>query len=440
MKIRVRIFLWLWSLLWSLGTPLILGYLYLRARKDKAYVAKLGERFGFYQNSAPVDVWLHTVSLGELRSAVPLIFGFLSRKERVVITTFTPAGRREAERVFASAIAEGQLAVVWVPVETAWAWRRFLCQFRPRFGLVMEIEIWPRMIFAARAAQVPLFMCNAQYPSKSIKRDSKGLRLRQHIMSGFAGAFVKSELQARRFAAVGVQNIAITGELRFDQPVPEALVSGGFKARRALGLEGKRVVAFVSTIEGEDPVYIEAMKALLALHDNIVFVYVPRRPERFELVRKTLASSGLEVVMRSEILPNELNAQAQFVPLSSGTQVILGDSLGEMYFYLTLAQSVVVGGGFSPKGAHNIIEPLALGKPVFTGPETFTIEYPFTEAAEAGVAQSVVDARALVAALEAREQPTEAQIQAFFSEHSRAVPRFFAALPELLAAAEKTGR
>jgi 3-deoxy-D-manno-octulosonic-acid transferase len=440
MKMRVRIFLWMWSLLWSLGTPLIMGYLFLRARKDKAYGAKLAERFGVYKNSAPADVWLHAVSLGELRSAVPLIIGFLSRKERVVVTTFTPAGRQEAERVFASAIAEGQLAVVWVPVETAWAWRRFLRQFHPRFGLVMEIEIWPRMVFAARAAHVPLFMCNAQYPSKSIKRDSNGLRLRQHIMSGFAGAFVKSELQARRFEAVGVQNIAITGELRFDQPVPQALVSCGIKARRALGLEGKRVVAFVSTIEGEDPVYIEAMKALLALHDDIVFVYVPRRPERFEQVRQTVASAGLEVVRRSDIFPDELSAEAQFTPLPSGTQVIFGDSLGEMYFYLTLAQSVVVGGGFSPKGAHNIIEPLALGKPVFTGPETFTIEYPFAEAAEAGVARSVVNARALVAALEADDQPTEAQIQEFFSEHSRAVPKFFAALPDLFAVAEKTGR
>lgn len=440
MKRRVRIFLWIWSLLWNLGTPLVLGYLFLRARRDKDYGAKLGERFGVYKNSAPVDVWLHAVSLGELRSAVPLIIGFLSRKELVVITTFTPAGRQEAERVFASAIDEGQLAVVWVPVETAWAWRRFLRQFRPRFGLVMEIEIWPRMVFAARAAHVSLFMCNAQYPSKSIKRDSKGLRLRQHIMSGFAGAFVKSELQARRFEAVGVQNIAITGELRFDQPVPQALVACGSQARRSLGLEGKRVVAFVSTIEGEDPVYIEAMKALLALHDNIVFVYVPRRPERFELVRKTIVSAGLEVVRRSEILPIELSAQAQFAPLPSGTQVILGDSLGEMYFYLTLAQSVVVGGGFSPKGAHNIIEPLALGKPVFTGPETFTIEYPFTEAAEAGVAQSATDASALVVALEADDQPTEAQIQEFFSNHSRSVARFFAMLPALLEEAGKTGR
>lgn len=437
---RVRIFLWMWSVLWTLGMPLVLGYLYLRARKDKGYGANLRERFGFYRSGAPTDVWLHAVSLGELRSAVPLIIEFLARGERVVITTFTPAGRQEAERVFASAIAQDQLAVVWVPVETAWAWRQFLRRFRPRFGLVMEIEIWPRMIFAAKAARVPLFMCNAQYPSKSIKRDSKGMRMRQRIMRGFAGAFVKSDLQARRFEAVGVRNIAITGELRFDQPVPKDLVSGGRAARRTLGLEGKRVVAFVSTIEGEDPVYIETMKALLALHGDMVFVYVPRRPERFESVRQSIERAELNVVRRSDILPDELGATARVSPLPVGTQVILGDSLGEMYFYLTLAQSVVVGGGFSPKGAHNIIEPLALGKPVFTGPETFTIEYPFTEAAQAGVAQSVADARALVAALEADTHPTQAQIEAFFAEHSRAVPRFFAALPDLLAAAEKEAR
>ena len=115
------------------------------------------------------------------------------------------------ERVFATQIAAGRVAAVWVPFETAWAYRGFFRAFRPTYGLVMEIEIWPRMVFAAKKAGVPLFMCNAQYPSKSILRDSRGMRLRQQVMRGFAGAFVKSQLQADRFAAIGVSNIAITG-------------------------------------------------------------------------------------------------------------------------------------------------------------------------------------------------------------------------------------
>jgi 3-deoxy-D-manno-octulosonic-acid transferase len=98
-----------------------------------------------------------------------------------------------------------------------------------------------------------------------------------------------------------------------------------------------------------------------------------------------------------------------------------------------MADEVVVGGGFNPKGAHNIIEPLALRKPVITGPHTGTIEYPFVEAQAAGVAQSVADADALAAALIGGFQPDAQVIDAFFAAHSGGTAKTLAALPGLLA-------
>src|SRR5690606_13282997 len=154
----------------------------------------------------PGAAWIHAVSLGELRSAVPLIRALLARGERVVVTHFTPAGRGETERVFAPEIAAGRVQAVWVPLETQWAYRGFFRAFRPATGLVMERGLWPRMVFAARAAGVPLFMCNAQYPRRSMARDARGLQLRRQVMRGFAGALVKSQLQADRFAVAGVRN------------------------------------------------------------------------------------------------------------------------------------------------------------------------------------------------------------------------------------------
>ena len=151
----------------------MLIYLWRRGRKDALYSQHLAERFGRYSQRLPGAIWVHAVSLGEMRSAVPLVRALLDRGDPVVTTHFTPAGRREAERVFAADIAAGRMAVVWVPFETSWAYRGFFRAFRPKAGLVMEIEIWPRMIFAAKRAGVPLFMCNAQYPTKSMARDAK---------------------------------------------------------------------------------------------------------------------------------------------------------------------------------------------------------------------------------------------------------------------------
>jgi 3-deoxy-D-manno-octulosonic-acid transferase len=418
---RLWLFLRLWSALWHLGLPFVLVYLWKRSRKDPLYAQHLAERFGRYRQRPKGAVWIHAVSLGEMRSAVPLVRALLDRGETVVTTHFTPAGRREAQRVFAAEIAAGRLAVVWVPFETTWAYAGFFRAFRPRAGLVMEIEIWPRMIFAAKGAGVPLFMCNAQYPTKSMARDAK-LSLRHKLMQGYAGAFVKSDLQATRFAGVGVRNIMVTGELRFDQPVPPALVAAAGVVRPALAGD-RPVITFASAVEGEDDLYLDAITAALAHPSRPFVVYVPRKPERFDEVAGMLAARGLRFLRRSQALDGALALRD-----GGSADVLLGDSLGEMYFYIALADRVVTGGGFTPHGAHNIIEPLALKRPVIVGPEIHTIEYPAVEAIEAGVCLRVETAEALTEALTGWQGPGPDVIDAFFAAHSGATARTLAAL------------
>jgi 3-deoxy-D-manno-octulosonic-acid transferase len=431
---RLRLTLWGYSALWVIGLPAVLLYLWSRGRREALYRAHLGERFGTYPAFAPGAVWVHAVSLGELRSAVPMIRALLNRGEHIVTTHFTPAGRREVERVFAADIAAGRLRVAWVPFEFGFAYRRFFKAFSPKCGLVMEIEIWPRMIMAARKAGVPLFMCNAQYPSKSYARDTKTTGMRAQVMRGFAGALVKSDLQAQRFASVGVSPIRVTGELRFDQPMPPHLLAAGVAVRAWLGAQERLVVTIASAVQGEDDLYIAAIRGLRTAHlakalPPPLFIYVPRKPERFDEVARMLKAAGLAVGKRSDLL------DATLAPTDSAApqiDVLVGDSLGEMYAYLAMADLVIVGGGFTPKGAHNIIEPLALRKPVLTGPETWTIEFPFAEAKAAGVARSVPDGAALLAALQRSAAVDPTKIDAFFNTHSGATTRTIAALDQLL--------
>lgn len=438
---RLWLFLRLWSLLWHLGLPVVLVYLWRRGRKDPLYARHLSERFGRYPQRLPGAIWIHAVSLGEMRSAVPLIRALLDRGDRVVTTHFTPAGRREAERVFAPELAAGRMAAVWVPFETSWAYAGFLRAFRPRAGLVMEIEIWPRMIFAAKGAGVPLFMCNAQYPTKSMARDAK-LTLRHKLMQAYAGAFVKSDLQAQRFASVGVTNILITGELRFDQPIPPAQVAAAVALRPLLA--GTRpILTFASAVEGEDDLYLDAITAALAHPSRPFVVYVPRKPERFDEVAGMLAGRGFRFLRRSHALDATLTTKRLPSPPWGGDggggrdvgqtpDLLLGDSLGEMYFYLALADRVVTGGGFTPHGAHNIIEPLALKRPVIVGPEIHTIEYPAVEAIAAGVCLRVETPEVLTAALTDWAGPGPEAIETFFTAHSGATQKTLAALDSMV--------
>ena len=189
----------LYRLLWLIFMPLVLSYLKRRARREPMYADHLGERFGFGAQRSGDWVWIHAVSLGEFRSAIPLIDALLARGERVVITHFTPAGRGASMDHYSDQIASGKLAVCWIPFDYGLAFRRFFRRFSILYGLVMEVEFWPGMIMSARAANIPLFLCNGQYPNKSYQRDKHRMLSARDIVPGFAGVMVKSNRMAEPF-------------------------------------------------------------------------------------------------------------------------------------------------------------------------------------------------------------------------------------------------
>jgi 3-deoxy-D-manno-octulosonic-acid transferase len=216
---RLRLAVVLYRALWWAALPLALLYFHRRASRDPAYGAHMNERWG-RGPTLEGAVWVHAVSLGEMRSATPLVHALLDRGERVLTTHLTPAGRREAERSFATEIAEGRLLARYLPFELGPAFRRFLAATRPKLALVLEVEFWPVMIAEAARAGVPLYLANSQVPGKSVARARLLARLIGHPVAGTAGVFAKSERQADRFRALGAPNVRVAGELRFDQPIP----------------------------------------------------------------------------------------------------------------------------------------------------------------------------------------------------------------------------
>jgi 3-deoxy-D-manno-octulosonic-acid transferase len=412
---KVRLALILWRVFWFVGMPGVLFYLWRRARADSEYGRHLRERFGWHTRRDHPHVWVHAVSFGELRSAEPVIRALLADGHRVVTTHFTPAGRRACHQVFAAEIASGHVSAVWVPFDYGLAFRRFFKAFQPRYGLVMEVEMWPGMIAASARQGVPLFLCNGQYPSQSFAKDAGKFLSRRDIVSGFAGVMVKNDVQAERFKRLGQTNVAITGEMRFEMPI-NAVHLAMAKAHRG-GFDPRPITTFASVVEGEDALFIAAIK-----NAGQRTVYVPRAPERFDESYDLLKATGLKVLRRSDLLGPTLETTDQW---PQDWDILLGDSMGEMTYYLGLADRAVIGGGFVPKGSHNIIEPLALGVPVIVGPHIWTIEFPAVEAIAAGVAQQVT-AEGLADALVA---PTpDAPINAFLAKHGGSVSKTLAAL------------
>lgn len=413
--LRYRAFLALYALVLRAGMPLIWRYFRKRAVKDAAYAEHGEERRG--QGAAfDADVWVHAVSLGEMTSAAPLVRLLLDAGHKVVTTHATPAGRRIATEMFGPELDAGKMAIRYAPVDVPSYWDSFLAGTKPSVGLVMEMEFWPAMIEAAARSGMPLCLTNSQVPSRSLGRARLLKTLAGAHPSGRAAVvFAKSQRMAERFTALGQPLVHVLGETRFDIPPPQRHIQAGNALRRSID---RPVVTLASVVAGEEETYISAIKAM---DDRPFVIWVPRAPELFEVTATRLTDAGFRVAKRSDVFDDTLSILGNF----DDVDILVGNSFGEMFFYMQPADAVIVGGGFVEKGAHNVIEPLALGKPVITGPHVWTIEYPAVEAQAAGVLTVCETPKALPDVLTTVLGGDSAAASAFHAENAGASARIF---------------
>ncbi|MBD3892460.1 glycosyltransferase N-terminal domain-containing protein [Hydrogenophaga sp.] len=430
---RLSLLIGLYEALWHLLLPLVLLFLWRRGRREPLYRQFWSERWGRTHTALDRPLWVHSASMGEIRGAAPLVHALLAAGYPVLITTVTPAGRSAAQKLFEPSIAAGRAQVAFMPFELGWVVRRLIRQVRPRAAIMTEIDTWPVLLTTLRRQGVALCIVNAQYPKKSIVRDQRWGGFRAALFQAYELVLCKSETHAQRFRQVGCERVLVAGETRFDLPVAPQQLACAQVLLRQWGLDRRPVVCFASAVAGEDELFMQAFEQVQsglaqAGFSRALFVYVPRSPQRFDAVAQLFQTAGLRVARRSLILDASLQARPD-APDMYGIDVLLGDSLGEMYFYLALSQVVVVGASFVPLGAHNVIEPLALKKPVMVGPSIWGIEYPGVEALAAGVLQQHMNIASLSTALlklltdRSAYASAMAGAQAFYAEHGGATQK-----------------
>lgn len=354
----------LYSLLWPLATPLLRRYLRKRARQAPAYLEHWDERFGDALPQAGGEViWLHAVSVGETRAAQPLLARLREQypQARFVITQMTPTGRATAEQLYPDA------EVRYLPYDNARVMRRFVAALRPRFGILMETELWPNLMHACHEQGVPLYLCNARLSEKSLRGYRRILPLIRPAMQALTAVAAQSEDDARRLARLGARNIHVCGNTKYDITPPPAQLELGRQFRQRIG--ERPVLVCASTRDGEEALILDAWRK--AKVGRSLLVIVPRHPERFVAVAQSAAENGFAVQCRSDNLP-----------VSPQTAVWIGDSMGELFAYYAAADIAFVGGSLLDFGSQNLIEPASIGLPVLLGPST----YNFAEAAKLALA------------------------------------------------------
>ena len=356
----------LYSLVLYLATPLLLLRLCWRGRKQVGYLKHIPERFGFYSVAGNHQryIWVHAVSVGETRAVEPLVLALQVQypAHRILLTHMTPTGRETGVALFSDNVTR-----CYLPYDYPGATQRFLEHFRPEAGLLMETEIWPNLIAAGVACGVPLHLINARLSERSQRGYNRVGTLACDAMRSFCVIAAQTEADAARLRTLGAKAVNVTGNLKFDVDAPESQLAQGSELKRMIG--ARLVLLAASTREGEEQLLLDA--ALRADLNGALLVIVPRHPQRFAAVAAMVATTGLRLQQRS-----------MGGAIDTRTDVLLGDTMGEMFMYYAACDVVLMGGSFLSYGAHSLIEPCTVGRPVIIGPST----YNFAEATEAAVA------------------------------------------------------
>ena len=369
----------LYTLAWWVLLPFAVCRLFWRARREPLYRRHLGERFGLYgawqseqvpRNGGRPLLWMHVVSLGETRAAQPLLEALRrAHPDLAVLLTHMTATGRDAGR---SLLRDGDLQC-WLPYDLSGFIRRFLLHYRPDVGVLMETEIWPNLAQSCALLGVPLLLANARLSTRSAARWARWPSLARPAFAAITAASAQTEADALRLQELGLHDVTVSGNLKFDRESDPALRQRGLNWK---AMAGRPVLLLASTREhqglAEESLLLDALPAHLL--QQALLVVVPRHPQRMDAVYALLCDRGLRVVRRSEGLPQR------------DTQVWLGDSLGEMPAYYAMAHAAFVGGSLLVLGGQNLIEACAEGCPVVMGPHTFN----FAEAVEQGIAAGAV--------------------------------------------------
>lgn len=351
-----------YSLLFYLALPIITLRLFWRARKAPAYKKRIAERFAFKLTAIkPEGVWIHAVSVGESIAAAPMINALLELHPElpITVTCMTPTGSERIRALFADRVQH-----CYMPYDAPCIAKRFLKKIKPKLAIIMETELWPNHIYYCNNYGIPIVLANARLSERSAKGYGRFPRLSGPMLASLNWIAVQTQTEANRFIELGAKpdHVSVIGSIKFDINIARDLIKKASELRQKWQSVNRPTWIAASTHAGEDEVVLEAHRQLLAQHKDALLILVPRHPERFHDVYE-LASGYFETIKRSEQ-----------TLVTSTTQVVLGDTMGELLFLYALADIAFVGGSLVNTGGHNVLEPVALHKPVICGPHLFNFK------------------------------------------------------------------
>ncbi len=363
----------------ALAVPAADAVLRRRLKRGKEHSTRLPERRGEASVARPAGrlVWLHSASVGEMLSILPLIERIRTRDLTVLVTSGT---------VTSAALAEQRLppGVIhqFAPVDMPQFVTRFLDHWKPDLALFVEADLWPNLIMESSRRGVPLILVNGRVSERSYRR----WRMAPHVIGALLRRFdlclAQSADDAARYAGLGAPRYLTTGNLKLDVPPPPADADKLRALQDAIGM--RPVIAATSTHDGEEAAVIDVHRRLMHTFPGLLTVLVPRHPERGEGIAGIARGAGVGVAVRSRgEMPD------------SSTSIYVADTIGELGVIYRIASVVFMGGSLVRHGGQNPIEAAKLGAPILHGPHVWNFAEIYSKLDALGGAELVTDASKL---------------------------------------------
>jgi len=343
----------------------------------------------------------------------------------MTVTCMTPTGSERIRALFGE-----QVQHCYLPYDLPWAARRFLARLRPRLAVIVETELWPNRIHQCARRGIPVALANGRLSARSARGYARFAGLTAPMLGEMDWLAIQTQAEAERFRALGAraQCDEVTGSIKFDLKVDPTLAAQAAQLRAEWGAQERPLWIAASTHAGEDEIILAAHRQLLAERPDALLLLVPRHPERFVSVYELCRREGFDTRRR-----------AAGEAVTASTQVLVGDTMGELLFLYALADIAFVGGSLVPNGGHNLLEPAALGMPVLSGPHLFNFLEISAQLRDAGALLEVQDADELARQLlELYNQPRAAERMAdaglaVLRANQGALEKLLAGLERLLA-------
>lgn len=365
----MRFFLDIAYFLTAVAVSPILLYRIIRHNR---YRTGWAQRFGKVSRKDPRKrcIWLHAVSMGEVNAAKTLV----AEIERqfadceIVVSTTTDTGYAQADKVFGRT-----WQVFYFPFDVSWIIRRAFNRLKPCICLLMELEVWPNFIFTAHERHVPVVVLNGRISDRSFSRYRRIRCVTRTFFSRIDRVLAQTEQYAERFRELGcpAERVLVTSSLKYDTAQVADRVEGDETLARQLNLSGTRLWVVGGTGVDEEKIILDVYKSLVEepAFGDLRLAVVPRKPERFDEVAQLIEQMGFPLVRYSR-----LKGTSSQAPVNAKA-VILGDTMGDLRKFYSLAEIIFVGRTLVPMGGSDMMEAAALGRCTLFGPHAFNFRH-----------------------------------------------------------------